>query len=189
MRYDHFSSYFPEQTLGPAPLTPTRNITFPRTPMASWSDIVPRLGSAYDLFGDGKTALKVSINKYVIAQGLQGTYGDTANPVNRLANIVTRTWTDQNRNFVPDCDLTNVLAQDQRAAGGDLCGVVSDTNFGKLDGEPQLRPGGVERLGDAAVPVGVLGERAAAARRTTCRSISGTSAAGTATSASRTTST
>jgi hypothetical protein len=99
--------------------------------MASWSDIVPRFGTAYDLFGDGKTALKVSINKYVIAQGLQVTYGDTANPVNRLANIVTRTWTDQNRNFTPDCDLTNVLAQDLRAAGGDLCGVVSDTNFGK----------------------------------------------------------
>ena len=55
---------------------------------------MPRLGSAYDLFGDGKTALKVSINKYVIAQGLQGTYGDTANPVNRLANIVTRSWID-----------------------------------------------------------------------------------------------
>jgi hypothetical protein len=65
------------------------------------------------------------------AQGLQGTYGDTANPVNRLANIVTRSWTDQNRNYTPDCDLTNVLAQDLRAAGGDLCGVVSDTNFGK----------------------------------------------------------
>ena len=72
----------------------------------------------------------MSLNKYVIAQGLQGTYGDTANPVNRLANIVTRTWTDANRDFVPDCDLTNVLAQDLRASGGDFCGVVSDTNFG-----------------------------------------------------------
>jgi hypothetical protein len=131
MRFDHFSSYFPDQTLGPAPLTPTRNITFPETPMASWYDIVPRVGSAYDLFGDGKTAVKVSINKYVIAQGLQGTYGDTANPVNRLANIVTRSWTDQNHNFTPDCDLTNPLAQDLRPSGGDFCGVVSDTNFGK----------------------------------------------------------
>ena len=28
-------------------------------------------------------------------------------------------------------DLTNVLAQDLRASGGDFCGVVSDTNFGK----------------------------------------------------------
>jgi hypothetical protein len=130
MRFDHFSSYFPEQTLGPAPLVPARHLTFPETPMASWYDIVPRIGSAYDLFGDGKTALKVSINKYVVAQGLQGTYGDTANPVNRLANIVTRSWIDQNQNFVPDCNLASPAAQDLRASGGDLCGVVSDTNFG-----------------------------------------------------------
>jgi hypothetical protein len=51
--------------------------------------------------------------------------------VNRLANIVTRTWTDADGDFVADCDLTNVLAQDLRATGGDFCGVVSDTNFGK----------------------------------------------------------
>jgi hypothetical protein len=130
VRYDHFVSYFPEQTLGPAPLVPSRNLTFPETPMANWSDITPRLGSAFDLFGDGKTAVKVSINKYVLAEGLQGTYGDTANPVNRLANIVTRSWIDQNGNFVPDCNLTSPLAQDLRSSGGDLCGVVSDTNFG-----------------------------------------------------------
>src|SRR5206468_8077709 len=125
-----FSSYFPEQTLVPGPLVPTRSVTFPKTEMASWYDVVPRVGSSYDLSGDGKTALKVSINKYVIAQGLQGTYGDTANPVNRLANIVTRTWTDQNGNFSPDCDLTNVLAQDRRGSGGEFCGVLSDANFG-----------------------------------------------------------
>jgi hypothetical protein len=130
VRFDHFESYFPPQTLGPAPLVPNRNLTFPETPMADWSDITPRVGSAFDLFGDGKTALKISIGKYVLAEGLQGTYGDTDNPVNRLANIVTRSWIDQNHNFVPDCNLSNPLAQDLRSSGGDLCGVVSDTNFG-----------------------------------------------------------
>ena len=89
------------------------------------------MGAVYDVMGDGRTALKVSLNKYVTAQGLQGTYGDTANPVNRLANIVTRTWVDGNGNFAPDCDLTNVLSQDNRASGGDLCGTVSDVNFGQ----------------------------------------------------------
>jgi hypothetical protein len=131
VRFDHFESYFPAQTLGPGLLVPNRNLSFPRTPMANWSDLTPRLGSAYDLFGDGTTALKLSINKYVLSQGLQGTYGDAANPVNRLANFVTRAWTDTNGNFVPDCDLTNPLAQDNRAIGSDLCGVVSNTNFGQ----------------------------------------------------------
>jgi carboxypeptidase family protein len=130
VRFDHYSSYFPEQVLGPGPHVPNRNITLPHTEMLSWSDVVPRLGSVFDVFGDGKTAIKVSINKYVNAAGLQGTYGDTGNPVNRMANIVTRTWID-NGNWTPDCDLTNVLAQDKRSTGGDLCGVVSDTNFGK----------------------------------------------------------
>ena len=131
IRFDLFQSYFPEQKLGPAPLVPNRNVTFPKTDMANWKDLVPRMGASYDVFGSGRTALKVSLNKYVTAQGLQGTYGDTANPVNRLANIVTRTWTDADRDYVADCDLTNVLAQDLRASGGDFCGVVSDTNFGQ----------------------------------------------------------
>ena len=145
LRFDIFQSYFPEQTLGPAPLVPNRNVTFPRTPMANWKDVVPRFGAAYDLFGNGKTAVKASINKYVTAQGLQGTYGDTANPVNRLANIVSRTWVDADGDFVPDCNLTNVLAQDLRASGGDVCGVVSDTNFGQptlsLNYDPEVLNG------------------------------------------------
>ena len=145
VRFDAFNSYVPEQTLEPGPLVPTRHITFARTPMANWKDVVPRMGAAYDLFGTGKTAVKASLNKYVTAQGLQGTYGDTANPVNRLANIVTRTWTDANGNFTPDCDLTNVFLQDLRGSGGDLCGVVSDTNFGRptlgLNYDPEVMNG------------------------------------------------
>jgi hypothetical protein len=145
VRFDAFQSYFPEQTLGPAPLVPNRNLTFPRTPMANWKDVVPRLGAAYDVFGNGRTAIKASINKYMTAQGLQGTYGDTANPVNRLANFVNRAWIDGDGDFFPDCDLTNVLAQDFRASGGDLCGTVSDTNFGRptlsLNYDPEVLNG------------------------------------------------
>jgi len=32
---------------------------------------------------------------------------------------VTRSWTDTNRNYIPDCDLTNPLAQDFRSIGSD----------------------------------------------------------------------
>ncbi len=123
LRYDHYANSFPEQHLGPAPLVPTRNLTFPEQSFVSTSDVTPRLGAAYDLFGNGKTAVRASLNKYMIALGLQGAFGDAASPTGRLANSVTRSWNDANRNYVPDCVLTNP------AANGE-CGAMSNANFG-----------------------------------------------------------
>ena len=119
VRFDYFNDYFPESSLGPGPLVPNRNLTFPESSFVSWKDVSPRLGMAYDLFGNGKTALKVSLDKYMVAQGLQGIYGDQADPIGRLANMVTRSWNDflfpvgdpRRGNFVPDCSLTNPLAE------------------------------------------------------------------------------
>ena len=94
IRFDYLDIYFPETSLGPAPLTPTRNLRFPEQEWVSFKDITPRLGGAVDVFGNGKTAFKMALNKYVIAQGLQGIYGDSGAPANRLANSITRTWND-----------------------------------------------------------------------------------------------
>jgi hypothetical protein len=44
---------------------------------------------------------------------------------------VTRAWTDSNNNYKPDCDLLNPNAQNLSASGGDICGVLSNLNFGK----------------------------------------------------------
>ena len=44
---------------------------------------------------------------------------------------MTRTWTDANRDYVPNCDLLNLSAQDLRTSGGDFCAGVSNVNFGK----------------------------------------------------------
>jgi hypothetical protein len=44
---------------------------------------------------------------------------------------VTRTWTDNNGNFVPDCNLTNPLAQSPATTGSiDTCGQINNLLFG-----------------------------------------------------------
>ena len=124
LRFQYYSSYSPDTYEGPAPLVPNRNITFPRTQLLSFKDLVPRLGATYDVFGNGKTAIKVSLNKYVQSLGSQvGFQNGALDPVSSLALYVTRSWNDANHNFIPDCDLTSVLTNGE-------CGTVSDTNFG-----------------------------------------------------------
>jgi hypothetical protein len=56
-----------------------------------WFDVTPRLGAAYDLFGNAKTAIKFSVNKYMAGQttGFPARY----NP-NQL-QTERRTWTDR----------------------------------------------------------------------------------------------
>jgi hypothetical protein len=139
VRFDYFNHYFPEQHLGPGPLVPSRNLSFPRTPGTNWKDVTPRLNAAYDLFGNGKTAVKASLNKYLA--GVSVTVNGGANPVSRLANSVTRSWNDllfplgdpRRGNFVPDCDLLNTAANDE-------CGAMSNANFGKATPSTTLDP-------------------------------------------------
>ncbi len=129
VRYDYFADSFPEQVLGPATLAPTRNITFPAQSNVAWHDLTPKSGAVYDLFGNGSTALKVSLNRYV--QGMLSGLATTPNPITTVITTTTRAWTDANQNYIPDCDLANTAAQDNRAAGGDFCAQMANTNFGK----------------------------------------------------------
>jgi hypothetical protein len=129
LRFDRAWSWAPEQTetsrFLPVPLS------YPETPgVDSYKDLQPRFAATYDVFGNGKTALKGNVGKYLEATITASNYG-IANPTSRIAQNVTRNWTDSNTNFVPDCDLLNPNAQDLRAQGGDVCGAYSNLNFGK----------------------------------------------------------
>ena len=115
LRWDHPWSWFPE-TVEPA------NQFFPGATFAKtdgvtgYNDITPRMGAAYDLFGNGKTALKVNLGKYLQGASVSNlAYG--ANPALRIpfgtglsttgvcsfgalgfANpCVSRNWTDRGR--------------------------------------------------------------------------------------------
>ncbi len=136
-RFDRAWSWFPAQQEGPSRFLPTP-IVIPETRgVDSYKDVTLRMGVAYDVTGKGTTALKMTLGKYLEGAGVYGTYANT-NPSLRMPQTtpvfgtagVTRGWNDANQNFVPDCDLMNAAAQDLRTAGGDLCGVLSNTSFG-----------------------------------------------------------
>jgi hypothetical protein len=143
VRFDYFRSSFPDQELTPAtPLmalsataagSPRNTLQTCATQSAlcaadnlNWKDITPRFGMAYDLRGDGKTAIKVSANKYVAGVTANGV-GATANPVSRLVNIGARTWTDGSngnlKDSIPQCDPLN------GAANGE-CGAYTGSSVG-----------------------------------------------------------
>jgi hypothetical protein len=128
VRYDHESSRFPQQQIGPSRFYPTP-LVLPESEGLNFNDFTPRMSAAYDVRGNGKTAVKVNLGKYVIAQDGGGTLANTLNPINRMATNTTRTWTDTNRNFVPDCNLLNPALQNLSATGGDVCGAFGNPNY------------------------------------------------------------
>jgi len=132
IRYDWFKSSFPEQPLGPGGALvglANRNITFAEQDDLNWKDLSYRSGLVYDLRGDGKTAIRLAANKYLLGQTLNG-LGTNPNPILTLATTTARSWTDSNRNFVPDCNLANPGAQNLTATGGDTCGAIANSAFG-----------------------------------------------------------
>ena len=131
LRFDHSWSYSAPVQEGPTRFLPTPLI-FPRTPgVDAFWDISPRMAAIYDALGNGKTALKLNFGRY-LESTITGSNFGLQIPTSRIAGSnVSRSWTDANGNFTPDCDLSNPNAQDLRASGGDFCAAIGNANFGK----------------------------------------------------------
>jgi hypothetical protein len=127
LRFDRAWSWAPEQRLESRFWA--QPLVFDETPVVdSYTDLTPRAAVTYDLFGNGRTALKATLGKYLESTVTASNYG-LGNPTSRIATNVFRTWTDRNGNWSPDCDLRNPQPQDFGPTG-DFCGVISNLNFG-----------------------------------------------------------
>ena len=136
IRYDHATSTYPETCIGTGgnrlvaggnePYVPLqvggefagqRSWCTPETEGVSYNDFTPRWAVAWDVFGNGKTAVKFNMGKYLSGASISGIYAD-ANPAARTLNTYWRSWTDVDGDRVVDCDLLNFNAQNS----ADLCG-------------------------------------------------------------------
>ncbi|HUR33164.1 MAG TPA: TonB-dependent receptor [Vicinamibacterales bacterium] len=129
IRYDRVSMGYPEASLPAGLFVPARQVTALKG-IPTWNDINPRLGAAWDVFGNGRTAVKASIGRY--NQLSRSDLTRRFHPFTSSVNAAFRTWTDSNNNYIPDCDVQNFAAQDLSGSGGDACGAISNQNFGKF---------------------------------------------------------
>lgn len=96
LRYDLFKGAVDEQTLPAGRWNPTAHFD-PVKNVPRWNDLSPRIGIAYDLFGNGKTALKTNLSRYVAAQTVA--FAASVNPMTTIGLSDSRTWADPNGDF------------------------------------------------------------------------------------------
>jgi len=90
LRWEYFNAYIRAQDAGVGRFVPARH--FDEVHVPSYKDLSPRFGVSYDLFGDGRTAVKGSVSKYVSQFAT-----DNVNAYNPMFLAVdSRTWNDLN---------------------------------------------------------------------------------------------
>jgi hypothetical protein len=136
LRYDRAWSYSPASGNGTS-----KTSIFNASPISfdqvqgvnAYNDITPRIGVAYDVFGNGKTALKFNFGHY-LDPAVNDSIFDDNNPARRTVSVVmNRSWTDNDRDYVIDCDLTNFAGQSPATGQVDTCGALGgdQLNFGR----------------------------------------------------------
>lgn len=136
VRLDSFRSSVPAQSAPSGAWVPARD--FPVVPGAKWNTVVPRIGASYDVFGDGRTAIKAIAHKYVNQEAT--TLAMAANPMASFtwsARQEFRTWRDLDGN-------NSAVASDGRIQYEEI-GASPNKNWGTINDKANVgvdsRPG------------------------------------------------
>ena len=116
LRYEYIKGSVRDQTAPAGRFLPVRVFTqadYVKVP--SFSDFSPRFGAAYDLFGNGKTALKANFGKYV--QSFSSNLGDDYNPMGGGSD--TRTWRDLNGDDIAQENELGVIDEPELRQAGE----------------------------------------------------------------------
>ena len=139
LRWDYITMGFPSADLPAGPYTPARHVDA-LSGVPEWSDINPRLGTSIDVFGNGRTAVKVSFGRY--NQLSRSDMTRRFHPFSSSVNTATRDWNDfgtwvgtafvpyaagdpRAGNYIPDCDVRNLQPHGE-------CGPMSSQFFGQF---------------------------------------------------------
>jgi hypothetical protein len=122
-RYDRVSYGYLASVAEAGPYVPRREAP-ELNGVPIYNDFSPRVGAVYDLLGNGRTAVRFSVGRYV---GLsRGDFTSRFHPFNSSINSAFRNWNDTNGNYIPDCDVRNLQPNGE-------CGAMSNANFGKFN--------------------------------------------------------
>jgi hypothetical protein len=144
VRWDRASSFAPVEgngTFGKASFLNPQPIVIQETQgVNAYNDITPRIGLAYDLFGNGQTALKMNWGKYLAYAANDSPYTSTNPGATIVRNVLNRQWNASvaaggNGDLVVNCDLLNPNANGECAAV-----VGNGRNFGTAGSATQVDP-------------------------------------------------
>ena len=110
VRFENFKGWNPAQGAGGGAFSGPRQFS-QVDDIPNINIVLPRLGASYDVFGNGRTALKASFSRYALQEGSR--FPETLNP-NALSGDY-RNWTDLNNDATPQ---TNELTAPTSFFGG-----------------------------------------------------------------------